>query len=373
MIDINQFNFKKPLLALAPMDGVTDAAFRFITKKYGDPDLIFTEFTHVHGLCVAGDKLLHHFFYDEIERPIIAQIYGKEPEYFYHATKIVCALGFDGVDINMGCPAKTVSASGAGAGLIRTPELASEIIRQTKKAVEDWVLDGELTGLSKRTYDHLKIQISKQKQLAESNDRVINSIGLQNLLTNTGKRMPIPVTVKTRIGYDVPITKKWIEHLNKSSPVWISLHGRTLKQMYTGRADWTEIAKAVEVSKVPILANGDIKSIDDAKSVLNLSKASGILIGRATFGNPFIFKEIRKSLIDNLTLIPEFSKELKFQLMLEHTKKFIETYPDPKAFFQMRKHYGWYASGFDGAVELRKSLMQVNNLEELSLLLDNFI
>jgi tRNA-dihydrouridine synthase len=363
--------FKKPILALAPMDGVTDAPFRFIIKKEGNPDIIFTEFTHVHGLCVAGDKLLHHFLYDESERVVIAQIYGKEPEYFYHATKMVCALGFDGVDINMGCPAKTVTASGAGAGLIRTPALALEIVAAVKEGVRHWVENGEITGLAERTRKHFEDQQKQQldsleKFIANSNNPQLTD-GQKNLLSSKDSsiaRNLIPVSIKTRIGYDKPITEEWISNLDKSNPEWITVHGRTLKQMYAGLADWNEIAKAVKSTSRPILANGDIKSKKDFDDVIQLTKVSGALIGRSVFGNPWTFNELRGDLTN-------ISKEKKLQTMLEQTKRFIEIYPEPKAFFHMRKHFGWYATGFENAIELRKELMQVSSYSELESLLSH--
>src|SRR5690606_1077705 len=123
----------------------------FITAKYGHPDIMYTEFVNVMGLCIAGYNTLKELYYEEVERPIVGQIYGNDPEYFYHAAKIICALGFDGVDINMGCPAKNVANSGSGAALIKTPNLAIEIIAAVKQGVKDWTIDGKLSGLNEKT------------------------------------------------------------------------------------------------------------------------------------------------------------------------------------------------------------------------------
>jgi nifR3 family TIM-barrel protein len=342
MFNISQL--KNPVIGLSPMDGVTDAADRFIIKKYGNPDIMYTEFTHVQGLCIAGDNLLHHFIYDEIERPIIGQIYGKEPEYFYHAAKMIAYLGFDGVDINMGCPAKTVTASGAGAGLIRTPDLAREIIAAVREGVKHWSETGKFTGLSNRT---LK--------------------ALEEMKPGREYRDLIPVSVKTRIGYDQPITESWISNLNQAKPDWLAVHGRTLKQMYTGEANWDELKIAVETAGVPVLVNGDIQTKEDLAEVLELTKAHGALIGRATYGNPWVFKELRMTNYElreeEKTYTPSLND--RFNVLLEHTQKFIEVYPDPKAFFQMRKHFGWYCKGFDGASETRVKLMQAKSIEDV--------
>jgi tRNA-dihydrouridine synthase B len=361
-------NLQLPIIGLAPMDGVTDSPYRFINKKYGNPDLVFTEFTHVTGMCVAGDKIFHTFHYNEEQRPIVGQIYGKEPEYFYHAAKIICALGFDSLDINMGCPAKTVTASGAGAGLIRTPEIAKQIVKAVRRGIKDWVETGELTGLSDRSLEGLKVLLDvKRKEIEEKFDVNSDYIGLNNLKNALGlsdsDRSQIPVSIKTRIGYDQPITKEWISHLNDVEADFISVHGRTLKQMYSGVADWNEIQIAVETANMPVLANGDIKTSEDVNMVLSQTGAAGVLIGRGSYGNPWIFKDI-KSGINNKDKL-EVNLVDRVKTMLEHTEKFVELYPNPKAFFQMRKHFGWYMKSFEGAVETRKKLMLSNSLEEV--------
>ncbi len=371
-----------PVLGLAPMDGVTDHAYRYITKKYGNPDIIFTEFTHVQGLCIAGQNLLKAFEYDQTQRPIVAQIYGKEPEYFYHAAKIVCALGFDGVDINMGCPAKNVTSSGAGAGLIRTPELAKEIIASVKEGVKHWVDNGELTGLSNKTHEAVIEMIRKLKSSSEPDAKgeqayakgqaAYGSSGLKEnpnlkgyLNLTSDKRSEIPVSVKTRIGFDKPVTESWISHLDSCNPAWLTVHGRTLKQMYTGNADWTELKKAVESTDKAVLVNGDIKEYSDIQKVLNLTGAYGVLIGRATFGNPWVFKEDNAAQTSESGSINSDLLKKKIQVMLEHTKLFVENNLDARAFVQMRKHFGWYIRGFDGAKEIREKLMRSNSLAEV--------
>jgi tRNA-dihydrouridine synthase B len=277
----NILGLSYPVITLSPMDGVSDSAYRQITRKYSTlanggktaPDLMITEFTHVMGLCYAAENVLHHFKYQEMERPLIAQIYGAEPEYFYHAAKLVCALGFDGVDINMGCPAATVASSGAGAGLIRTPEKAKIIIEETKRGVADWVADGKVTGMKNKGYEYL------MELIEEYRGRLVNSKlsgGQINLFGE--KRVSIPVSVKTRIGYDEIITEKWIKHISDQKPYFISVHGRTLKQAYGGEANWDELKKAVEISEVPVLTNGDIKVYSDIKRMLEHTGSFGVQI-----------------------------------------------------------------------------------------------
>ena len=127
-----------PVIGLSPMDGVTDSVFRLMTARHGKPDVIFTEFTHVHDVCRGPEFLLDSLRYHEAERPIVAQLYGKDPELFYQAAHVVCELGFDGLDINMGCPSRNVASSGSGAGLIRTPDLAHAIMRAARQGIAGW-------------------------------------------------------------------------------------------------------------------------------------------------------------------------------------------------------------------------------------------
>jgi tRNA-dihydrouridine synthase B len=392
---------KYPLVSLSPLDGVSDSPMRQITKKYGNPDLMYTEFTHVMGLCLAGHNTLGHFHYEEMERPLIAQIYGSEPEYFYHAAKIVCALGFDGVDINMGCPAKNVASSGAGAALILKPELAKEIILETKRGVDDWVKDGKITGMKSEGKKKLMEMIEEFKNritvlpplpclppgmawgegLGEgvpSNEIGRYALGVFNLAAE--KRYHIPVSVKTRIGFDEIITEKWISNLVEAKPSWIALHGRTLKQMYSKDANWNEIRKAVELTDIPILANGDIDSQEKTNSALEVTGAFGVLIGRGAEGNPWVFLKLpplavpggrQEGRLGGVISDEEMNKDLILKTMIEHAEIFVKQYPEPKLFVQMRKHFGWYLKGFDGAKELRKKLVRISSLEELKKVLDS--
>lgn len=354
-------NLQPPIIGLSPMDGISDYAFREITKKYGDPDIIYTEFVNVMGLCIAGYNTLKELDFSEMQRPIIAQIYGKEPDYFYHAAKIICALGFDGVDINMGCPAKNVASSGAGAALIKTPELAKEIIAAVQLGVRDWVDNGDLTGLNEKTLIAVKNKINLKINELEKLHIIDNphSNGQTNLFAQIGKskyhRVLIPVSVKTRVGYDKPVTEEWISTLDSADPAWIAVHGRTLKQLYSGFADRNELIKAVNSTSKAVLINGDIQDRNDALKAIEETKAFGALIGRGSWGNPWVFNKMLK----------EISIKDKLDTMIEHTKIFVNQTDEPRAFVQMRKHFGWYIKGFDGAKDARIKLMQSNSLEEV--------
>src|SRR4026208_2161802 len=199
-------NIAKPIIGLAPMDGVTDASFRHITAKHGGPDVTLTEFVNIQSALYSPHTLLKDFTYSAIERPIVAQIYGKTPELFYKVAHIVCELGFVGLDINMGCPAKKVAASGCGAALIRTPELARAIIRAARRGIQDWHCGQTLRDVG---FDSAMIE-QLQGANHERNDRSVNL-----------ERRLIPISVKTRLGYDRIVIEDWLATLLSEKPAAI--------------------------------------------------------------------------------------------------------------------------------------------------------
>ena len=319
---ISRRRLDRPILALAPMADVTDVAFRRIIAKYGKtkngaPYVTFTEFVSCDGLCSAGQKnLLPILKYTEKERPIVAQVFGAKPENFYQSAKLIKKLGFDGIDINMGCPDKKVLKQGAGAALINNPKLAQEIIRQTKKG--------------------------------------------------SGK---MPVSVKTRIGYDKydkKEFKKWLTALLECEPAAITIHTRTKKEMSLVPARWDIIAEAVKIrneffgdkkDKTLILGNGDIRNIADAEEKAKTFGVDGVMIGRAVFGNPWLFAKTKKVI----------SIKEKLSILLEHAKLFEKINPPAgggRNFNVMKKHFKSYVSGFPGAKELRIKLMACKNAKE---------
>jgi len=333
----------KPIFGLAPMDGVTDAVFRSIVYRSGAPDVLFTEFVSVEGLSRKIPALLRDLDFQPEERPMIAQIYGYEPEAFKKSVKIVADLGFDGLDINMGCPAKSVVHSGGGAALIRTCPHAKTIIYTCAQALEEYYQE-------------------------------------------TGKR--IPLSVKTRLGYDKIVVKDWIRELLDTEKLSnISLHGRTLRQAYTGNADWEAIAQAAELTRgtnVTLLGNGDLNSLEDAAQKIKISGVDGALLGRASFGNPWLFREKEKYRSPSPLPSPlegegvrrtgegAISIQDRISILIEHARLLWKS-KEPKHFIQIRKHAGWYLKGFPGAAELRNLLVRVSTLEELeSILMTHF-
>lgn len=339
-----------PIIGLSPMDDVTDHPYRFIQKKYGQPALIYTEFTSVEGVCHGALQLLKDFLFDETQRPIVAQIYGTTPDFFRQTATLLCELGFDGIDINMGCPAKTVASSGAGAALIKNPQLAQEIVTSTKAGVMDWV-----NGKSSRDCPDIVEKIWREVERRH-----------ELLPPNYQQRRSIPVSVKTRVGYDEKIASTWIPQLLETEPVAIAIHGRTLKQAYGGSADWEEIGKAVAVAKSSstlILGNGDVTNYDQALEKVSQYGVAGVLIGRGSFGNPFVFQPAGFS--------PAASK---FQIALEHAQLFESTFQDnPKYnFLPMRKHLGWYVREISNAKEVRMKLFQTNSAAEVAAIFSEY-
>lgn len=344
----------RPIIGLSPMDGVTDHPYRHIHKKYGQPDVVMTEFTSAEGVVHNATRLFRDFRFDESQRPIVAQIFGADPHAFRTTALLLCYLGFDGIDINMGCPAKSVREHGCGAALILTPKLAQEIVQQTRAGVYDWMNGRTLDDcpeLNQDTKDHV---LALHAALPESYQQ----------------RQEIPVSVKTRIGYDHPVIEDWIPNLLEMEPAAISLHGRTLKQMYTGQANWEEIAKAAEiVHQTPtlILGNGDIDSANAAQERIQATGVDGVLIGRASYGNPWIFTELR-AWREHMPQPPAATPEDKLQLAMEHSQLYEESFPH-EHFLPMRKNLAWYVKGFPNASNTRVALMMAQSATDVAKIL----
>jgi nifR3 family TIM-barrel protein len=349
----------KPIIGLSPMDGVTDASFRFIAAKYGEPDVLFTEFVNIQSAFYSPHTLLRDLTYSEIERPVVAQIYGRAPELFYKVAHLVCELGFDGLDINMGCPSRKVAASGCGAALIRTPELARQIICATRSGIEDWFAGQQLKELG-------------------LDDTVIESVEARNRQRSGFARPPerrlIPVSIKTRLGYERDVVKDWIPVLLEEKPSVISLHGRTLQQGYKGNADWDAIGRAVEIAKgspTLILGNGDAQDMADVCKRVREAQVDGVLLGRAAQGNPWVFgnkREIKMAGFGNepacAALGPVTLAE-RFRVINEHCEHY-EKLAGERNFVAIRKHLTWYCKNFRGAAELRSQMTRVKSAREVA-------
>ena len=333
-------NLRKPIIGLAPMDGITDEPMRFIQGKYGRPAVIFTEFINVEHIFHKPGKLMERFIYSEIERPIVAQLSGHTPKLFYQFALTACYLGFDGIDINMGCPVKSVIFSGGGAALINNQQLAKEIILAVRRAIDDW-----------------QKGVSLKESIEDEN--VIRAIlAIQKI--RQGKRA-VGLSVKTRLGKDSQATKVWINFLSQLPIEAITLHGRVLGQEQSGKVKWEEISKGAKIAKKygkVFLGNGGVRSIEEAKILCRRFGTDGALIGQAALGNPWIFSGRSPS------------KEEKLAVMLEHAEYFDRIF-GKKAFVAMRKHFGWYAQGFKGAKRMKQILQKAKTLNQVKAVVRN--
>jgi tRNA-dihydrouridine synthase len=346
-MSIRELLNKKNVVGLSPMDGVTDEAFRLVQTQIAKPDVTFTEFVSAEGLSRGGVKLYDTLLYSESERPIIAQLFGKDPESFYKSAIVCCELGFDGVDINMGCPAKTVTQHGSGAALIGKPELAAELIQMVKKGVDDWFnerIGVENLGLNQKTLEVIK--------------RNKNYSGTENRT-----KVKPTVSVKTRLGITENIIDSWIPHLLSQEIDFLTIHGRTLKQGYSGTADWETIKKVADMGReynTFVFGNGDIKLRSQVKEFCDKYNVSGVLIGRNTMGNPWAFTDHIPTAKD------------RFSAMLLHAQIYDEVFPH-RCFDSLRKHFLFYSYGLKNAKNLRAKIVRINSVEDLLALEDEFV
>ncbi len=302
-------SLQKPIFIQAPMEEVTDTVFRQIISKCGKPDVFFTEFTNVEGMCSRGkDQVGKRLIFTEVEHPIVAQIWGLDPAKFLETAKLIRQMGFDGIDINMGCPEKAVVKRGSGGGLINNHFLAKEIISAVRKGARD-----------------------------------------------------LPISVKTRIGIKEIQTEEWLGFLLKLKLDAIIIHGRTVTELSEGPTHWEEIGKAVELRnkmkvKTLIIGNGDVKSREDALEKSEKYKLDGIMIGRGIFDNLWIF---------NKNIDPaKISYQEKLKLLIEHIMLFDKTWGKTKNFSIMKKFYKIYISGMPNAKDVRMKLMKFKTAEE---------
>lgn len=306
----------KLFFALAPMDDVTNLVFRKIVARCGKPDVFFTEFVSADGLASeeGRNNLLEKMKFSEKERPIVVQFFGANPEHFFEAAKLAHELGFDGIDINMGCPDRSVTSQGAGSALIKNPKLARKIIQATKKGAQD-----------------------------------------------------IPVSVKTRIGWLKNEVDQWIPEILAEKPSALIIHGRTANRGYATPADWVAIKQTVELAKgsgTIIVGNGDIWSYQNGLERAKESGADGVMIGRAVLKNPWMFDKDAK--------MEEISIPDRLNLLLYHVKLFKEKYPK-RNFSELKKYFAGYVSDFPGAKELRVKLMDVKNATDVKKIVDKYL
>ncbi len=305
-------NLNKPFFVLAPMDDVTDIVFRDVVEKVCPPDVFFTEFVSVEGLASKGRhnvirKLKRN---SKSSKPQVAQIWGRNLDNYVEASKDIKKIGFDGIDINMGCPERGIVRRGYGGGLIGNYPEVKEIIEATKKGAGN-----------------------------------------------------IPLSVKTRIGIDHAITKDWFSFLLKQDLDAITIHARTVKEMSKVKAHWDEIKKVVELRdklspKTLIIGNGDVESYSQGLELVKETGANGVMIGRGIFKDIFVF-DPKES---------EHTQKEMINILLYHLDKY-ETESSYKSFQILKKFFKIYVNSFDGANDLRMELMKTNSVEEVKIIL----
>ncbi|MDR2848119.1 MAG: tRNA dihydrouridine synthase DusB [Bacteroidales bacterium] len=317
-MQIGDANFGKNPLFLAPMEDVTDSSFRFICKRYG-ADMMFTEFVSSDALVRDAKKTLKKLEIEEAERPIGIQIYGHLTDAMVQAAQIAEQARPDLIDINFGCPVRKIATRGAGAGMLNNIPLMVEMTQAIVKAVK------------------------------------------------------LPVTVKTRLGWDDE-SKNIVdiaERLQDVGIAAITIHGRTRAQMYKGEADWTLIGEVKNNPRmhIPVIGNGDITSPEIAKERFDRYGVDGIMIGRATYGRPWIFAEIKHYLATNEQMTP-LSIAQKVELAKIHLQKSIEYKGAPVGIFEMRRHLSKYFKCLPDFKQTRMTLVTSLDVDELMQTLD---
>ena len=399
-----------PLIICPPMDGITDMAYRELVAEMGGAGPLYCEFVNVKGLIYENPKTLFELRFTEKQNPTIVQLFGHEPEEFYEAAKIAINLGFPAIDVNMGCPAHKVASKGGGCALMGDTENARKIVEETiRGANEQFKIVKSLNQQS----DNEKVSLSASQlvDLSGNNDLV----GQADKQTSRQDDNPIEVSCKMRLGInDKELVYKHAPQMLEGGVKAIAIHGRTLKQMYTGEADWEPLLKMRKFIdenyrfedsslKPKLFGSGDVKSLYEAFLRILITGVDGVMIGRGSFGNPWVFEKKRVDLMKKYLLeiqnafgkkSGEFIQEeiesykgiekIKTDLanhkptfdelaeMAIHHAKIMEADKAQSGIVQMRKHLGWYFMGFDGAKELRNQLVRVNSVEEIENILSEF-
>lgn len=305
--------FQNPIF-LAPMAGVTDSAFRIIVRELAEEKnlLMFSEMVSAAGIHFRNEKTLEMLKTLPEERPISIQLFGSDPKICAESAEFVENFGSAAaIDFNMGCPAPKIVKNGEGSALMKNPKLAGEILSAMRKKIS------------------------------------------------------LPFSVKIRLGFDE-------ENLNAveiakvaeiSGADFIAVHGRTREQFYSGSANWEEIAKVKAVVKIPVIANGDVKNFESLEKIFSVTKADGVMIGRAAQGNPFIIRNFLKYFRTGEKNFLPTSTERK-KIMLRHFEKLIELKGEYIGIREMRSHAAWYTKGMKGGAELRNFFNRAETAED---------
>ena len=294
---------------LAPMAGVTDAPFRYLVSKFG-VSAVVSEMISSEALVRTNEKTYRRLINKSDSK--IAQIMGSDPQKMAEAAKINEDYGADVIDINMGCPVKKIINNNSGAALMKDEILATKIAESVVKSVS------------------------------------------------------IPVTLKMRLGWDNEHKnfEKLAQNFEEVGIKMLTIHCRTRSQMYSGKAAWAEIAPLKDIIKIPYLCNGDIKNSEDAVNALKLSRANGIMVGRAALGRPWLLNQILKFLNEK-KIIPDPSLEEQYNIIMEHFQNTLDFYGEPHGVKIFRKHFCWYSSGLSGASSFRDQINRLENIDSI--------
>lgn len=319
---IGNIDYGNRPLFLAPMEDVTDVGFRMLCKRYGAA-MVYTEFVAAEAIIRSIKATLSKMTINEEERPVGIQIYGRDVESMVEAAKIVEQVHPDVIDINFGCPVKKVASKGAGAGMLKNIPLLLDITRNVVKAVKT------------------------------------------------------PVTVKTRLGWDNDnlIITELAEQLQDCGIQALTIHGRTRSQMYTGEADWTLIGKVKNNPRIniPIIGNGDITSPEEAKRAFDEYGVDGVMVGRATFGSPWVFKEMREYLDNKTDDATPLSIDDKIDILEEQLKINVERIDEYRGIIHTRRHLA-SSPIFKGIPDFRQTriaMLRATKVDELMAILED--
>ncbi|MBQ4294136.1 MAG: tRNA dihydrouridine synthase DusB [Prevotella sp.] len=317
---IGNITFGPQPVFLAPMEDVTDIGFRLLCKRFG-ASMVYTEFVSAEALVRSVRCTLNKLVISDEERPVGIQLYGRDVEAMVEAAKIVEQAGPDLIDLNFGCPVKKVAGKGAGAGMLRNIPLMLDITRQVVKAVS------------------------------------------------------LPVTVKTRLGWDANniIIEDLAEQLQDCGISALTIHGRTRSQMYTGQADWEPIGAVKRNPRIhiPIIGNGDITSPEEAKAAFERFGVDAVMVGRATFGRPWIFREIRR-LLDGEPADPDMDFAWKLGILEEQLRINVERIDEYRGILHTRRHLAASPifKGIPNFRPTRIAMLRAERLDELKAILD---
>ena len=317
---IGEIEFPRYPVFLAPMEDVTDIGFRLLCKQFG-ADMVYTEFVSSDALVREVKRTKEKLVISDDERPVAIQIYGRDPDAMVEAAQICESANPDIIDINFGCPVKKVAGKGAGSGMLRTPELMLEITAKVVKAVNK------------------------------------------------------PVTVKTRLGWDSDskIIVQLAEQLQDCGIEALTIHGRTRSQMYTGDADWSLIkeVKNNPRMRIPIIGNGDIDSPEICKQRFDETGVDAVMIGRATFGRPWIFREV-KYYLETGELLPQESFQWYLDVLKQQVLQSVDRLDERRGILHIRRHLASTPlfKGIPDFKPTRISMLRSNSVEELFTIMD---